>query len=687
MQYWTEYEGHIPNILGQKKLYDNTIYTFDIETSSYIILDNEIFKASDYLKLTKEEQERAKFQSVMYIWQFSINETVYYGRTWEELYQFMTRIENNIPEKKYLYIHNASYEFQFLRNKFKMKNVFSRKTRKVIKFEFEDFNFEARCTYYMSNSSLEKLAENFKLPVKKLVGSLDYTKIRTPATKIYHTELAYCEHDCLCVYEYIKKELETYITLKNIPLTSTGHVRKEMKEKVVEKNWSYINKVRKAVNVDPHVYNLLITAFGGGYVHACYLYANEVLKNVTSFDYASSYPYCLCCFKYPATEFKKCNIKRLEQLLPKFAYLIRVRFKNIKSKYYNHIISVSKCTKIKNVKIDNGRIISADEIEMVVTDIDIHTIINMYSFDSYEFIEAYYSFYDYLPKDFIEFILKKYVSKTKLKNVAGQEVLYMMEKNKFNSLYGMAVTNNIKQEVIFDNVTGWHEEDMTNEKIIELLEKDKEKVFLSFAYGVWCTSRARSNLISCMQKLDKWCVYGDTDSLKLLEGYDQSVIDNYNKEVLSKIDEVCNHFGIEKEKFSPLDIKGISHTMGLFENDGNYEEFKTLGSKKYAYVTKIPIEKAKKSDSYKILRSKDGIAWCLGITLSGVPKSGAKALSSLSDFKNGFIFDYKFTNKLMVAYNDSQEPVWITDYQNKKYFSRETFGECLLPTTYELRTN
>lgn len=264
MKYWTEYKGHEPQIEGSKKFYDNTIYTFDIETTSYIILDEKIYKTSEYLNFSKEEQERCEFQSLMYIWQLSINDVVYYGRTWNELKAFISYIQERTRDykgryvKKYIFVHNLSFEFQFLRNAFKFKNVFSRKSRRVIKFELEEFDVEFRCSYQMSNCSLDRLAKTYNLNVRKLVGNLDYNKIRTPQTPLSNKELDYCENDCLVVYEYIKKELEEYGTIKNLPLTSTGHVRKEMKEHVVSNNWGYINKVRKAINIEPHVYNLLL---------------------------------------------------------------------------------------------------------------------------------------------------------------------------------------------------------------------------------------------------------------------------------------------------------------------------------------------------------------------------------------------------------------------------------------------
>lgn len=487
MLYWKEYEGHRVDIKGKKKKYDNTIYTFDIETSSYLILDGKMIPACDYLKLSKKEQERSTFMSNMYIWMMGINDTVYYGRTWDELKAFMLRIETwGTDHKKFCYVHNLAYEFQYLRDSFTMKNVFARKSRKVMKCEIEEFNFEFRCSYMMSNCSLEKLPKIYSLPVEKLVGNLDYSLIRNSKTILNQQELSYCENDCLVVYEYIKKELEKYGTLKEIPLTSTGHVRKEL-HNLIDNDYSYRNKVRKSINTDGHVYNLLLDAFAGGYTHANWIHADEIIENVDSYDFTSSYPYVMTTCKFPSTRFKKCNIKSYNQLLDCFAYLIVVRFKNLKCKYFNNFISQNKCKRIYRGKYDNGRLIGAEEIDIVLTDIDFKFLYNAYTFESYEFLEVYYSIYDYLPKQFIEFILEKYVKKTQYKNVEGKETEYALEKAMFNSLYGMSVTNNIKDVVTYDNNLGWDEKELKNEEIIEKLEKEKKQAFLSFSYGVWIT--------------------------------------------------------------------------------------------------------------------------------------------------------------------------------------------------------
>lgn len=244
----------------------------------------------------------------------------------------------------------------------------------------------------------------------------------------------------------------------------------------------------------------------GGYTHANWLYSDNIVKNVTSFDFTSSYPYVLVSHKFPMSEFKKCNITDLDNMLPMFAYLIRIKLKNVSSKQFNTFLSKDKCRNIKGGRYDNGRIIKADELETTITDVDFNYLKLAYNFE-YEVIEIYYSNYSYLPKELILFILDKYVKKTQYKNVEGKEYEYSKEKSLFNSIYGMAVTNNIRSDVIYDNTTGWREENITNEEIEKRLKKEKNDCFMSFAWGVWCTSYARSNLIKNIIKLDKFCIY------------------------------------------------------------------------------------------------------------------------------------------------------------------------------------
>ena len=587
MLYWNNYKNHISDIVGKRKKFDNTIYSFDIETSSYFMLDGKQYNTIDYLKIDEKSKKRCVYGSFMYIWQFSINEVVYYGRTWEEFEMFLKRLEENVPELKIIYVHNLSFEFQFLKSHFHFEDVVARKSHKVMSAFMRDFNIIFKCSYFLSNCALEYLPKVFNLPVEKQVGDLDYNLIRTPTTPLTDIELKYCEYDCLVVYHYIKEERNTYGDLKHIPTTSTGKVRRELME-ITRTDYKYKRIVKRAININPHVYNLLQQAFMGGYTHANWIYADEILKNVDSYDETSAYPYVLTTYKYPASEFLKVDVKRREEMSRNFSYLLVVKFKNIKCKYYNTFISLSKCRNIRGGKYDNGRIIEAREFEITLTDIDFYFILDSYKCE-YEILECYSAFKRFLPKKFINFVLEKYVIKTKYKDVENMEIEYQKEKNKFNSLYGMSVTNNIRDNVIYDDISElWSEVELTNEEIEEKLLYEKKKSFLSFAYGVWVTAYARDNLLRRVLDLDEYVCYCDTDSCKLVPGYDKNVFIKYNKSVEDRINYVSKILNIDKTRYAPYDIHGKSHMLGIFESETKenhlftYDEFITQGAKKYA---------------------------------------------------------------------------------------------------------
>ena len=246
---------------------------------------------------------------------------------------------------------------------------------------------------------------------------------------------------------------------------------------------------------------------------------------------------------------------------------------------------------------------------------------------------------------------------------------YAREKGAFNSLYGMTVTNTIRADVEFKNYEEWIERPLSNAEIGEKLGKEKGKGFLNFAWGVWCTAYARDNLLRRVLDLDEYVVYCDTDSIKLVQGYDKTIFEKYNQSVEDKIKYVCKLRGIEFDRYAPSDIKGIPHLLGVFECETGkgrsvtYDKFITQGAKKYAYEIDSEIH----------------------VTVSGVPKKGgAKCLKSLDEFRDDLVFDFENTNKLTLFYNDNQESYTITDYLGNSCKVTDKSGICMIPTTYKL---
>jgi hypothetical protein len=91
--------------------------------------------------------------------------------------------------------------------------------------------------------------------------------------------------------------------------------------------------------------------------------------------------------------------------------------------------------KIKNVVADNGRVVSADEIEYILTSVDYELFLKCYHFEDLEIKSFRFSRAGYLNNEFRRFIISLYKDKTMLKGVSGHEEEYQNKKALINSCY------------------------------------------------------------------------------------------------------------------------------------------------------------------------------------------------------------------------------------------------------------
>ena len=73
MKKWNELKNIYVKYEQTRKgiVFDNNIYTFDIESTNYYILNNIVYEGSTYNDLSEEEKEKAIPQTTMYIWTFN----------------------------------------------------------------------------------------------------------------------------------------------------------------------------------------------------------------------------------------------------------------------------------------------------------------------------------------------------------------------------------------------------------------------------------------------------------------------------------------------------------------------------------------------------------------------------------------------------------------------------------------
>lgn len=625
----------------RKEVRSNDIITFDIEVTSLWKIDGE-YKAFSFDIAEKKyrDTERIAFP---YIWQAGINGDVYFSRDFELAKDFFNKI-NNLGIKCVCWVHNLSYEFEFLRNLFIPKDTFARKSHSVMKTFFVGIeNIEFRCSYMLTRLSLEAWGK--QCGIKKLVGDLDYNVYRSPFTPMTDKELAYCEHDILVMYKGLQNYLDKYGRIHDIPLTQTGEIRLVVKKMMNDNGYNRI--VARMQPSTKEEYDILLNAFLGGETHANYCNANIQLTKVMSKDYSSSYPFNMAVRKFPQGKFIKKNyIENDTDCL----YILHVKLYNVESKTTITYIHRSKCLKLQNGSYDNGRIINASMVELVCTCLDFEIIKQVYNCDI-EIIDSWGAIANYMPKEFITLILKKYSEKCTLKNKEGFEDIYLQAKQFINGVYGMSVTKIIQESVIFNNNTGeWKVEEKTIEELNKALKKHKRhysKNFLSFSFGVFVTAYARKMLMDIILAMPyQDVVYYDTDSIKFLN-YKKNlhIIDEKNKENIMLLENIFDVKNLDSELFSAKDSKGNTHIIGQLEEDGFYDKFITLGAKKYYYE-----ENGEKN-----------------ITVAGVPKNAVKFFNSIDDFKTQVVIPPYLDGKRIVQYNNEQEEYTFKDGYTNTY--------------------
>lgn len=613
-------KAHSKNKKGEyavKELCEN-IFTFDIETTSAWLENGKIIgykkgKSAEYWNSLRPI-------SLCYIWQFSVDDTVYYGRNLKDFKKVLSKLPK--VAHTIIWVHNLSFEFMFLANILTWDKVFARNAHKPIKAVAKEFpNIEFRCSYTLTRLSLATWGE--QLGVLKAVGDLDYEKMRTPLTPLSEKELNYAEMDCRVVTAGIRDYLKRYKYQKDIPLTQTGTVRREVKDLLMS-DPEYCRFIKTLVPRNSQEYKMLMDIFSGGYTHANRFYSGNVIEGlIEHYDFTSSYPTVMISEKYPMTPWVYIGKEIPEDsTFEDCAYIIKVKFTHLVCQTFNTYLQASKCSSIAGGMYDNGRVMEAESVECLFTEQDFLTLRETYTWEEMEVVYVYRSYKKYLPKLFIEYILKLYKNKTELKDVEGFEDLYMQSKQYINSMFGMTVTAIIQSEVVLDGdnwITLPLTEEMVDSKLYNLKHggvRDK-KYFLSYSWGCWVTAYARRNLWKCMIPNDMNVIYVDTDSIFLKGKGDFTW---YNNEITEKLRKSCEINGIDFELTRPLKPSGKPAPLGLFTKEDDCEEFITLGAKRY-------VER----------RVKDGE---LHLTVSGINKGAVVMLEdNIYNFTDGFNFD------------------------------------------------
>ena len=568
---------------------------FDIETSNVTKEVHRLTKTGRISKITD-----TKHMAFMYHWQIALasDDTahVFMGRYWSEFERLMQLLtvhyKLDFNKRIICWIANTSFEFQFIRKRFEWDpdDLFAREERHPMKFRTGGWEFHEALT--ISGGNLAQLAKDYTT-TQKLKGDLDYSIFRSGKTPLKEgkngepDEKGYCVNDVVILSEWSKYIFDTYIIPdRKIPLTKTGLLRAECRAELMrmlgpDGARQYMQLIREAFPDQDEYEFWFRYFFRGGYVHSNILMTGVVIKKVKGKDRTSSYPaeMLLKLNHYPITPFKAEEFS--EEALNTKCCIMMIRFKNIRRRWSHSIESKSKAIELEHSKkypivIDNGRIAQAGTLTVMLNELDFEVYKRFYIWDDMEVLSFETSERGPLPIFIRKVLAKYYKQKATLKKSGKSDTVeYVIAKQKVNSFFGMMVTR-----IELDKIT--YEED--DWKILEKdldFEDEIKSQFLLPQWGIWVTSLARYELLIPTADITEaigdgrgkngaGVIYNDTDSIKVYDptGEAEKIIEAYNRRQAELIEAA----GLKDPAFNDL---------GMYDHEGTYDRFKTLGAKRY----------------------------------------------------------------------------------------------------------
>lgn len=615
---------------GQNETFSDVIIMADTETSK-----------------KKHSEENHVVAFTISIRAYNMNIVTLYGHTPDDFCKCLVKIRKALDaDKVIIFFHNLAYDWVFLR-KFMFKYFGQPNKQLNVKPHYPlfitfDNGIQFRDSLILAQRSLDKWAKDMQVEHQKACGLWDYDKLRNQSDFFNKDELEYIEHDTLAGVECIQKTMDALNKkIWSLPYTATGIPREEVRKR------GKINGAKQLFDqifIEYSTYKKLEDVFHGGFTHANRHLIDELIEGlIQCFDFASSYPFVLLTEKYPMDKWQTIKNLKLQEIVDsseETAFIFKACLYGVQLKddfIPMPALQASKCKKSVNIITDNGRILSADYVEIWLNEIDAKIIVDQYTIKGDMCVEVEYSNKDYLPRWFTDYIFELFEAKCKLKG--GDPVLYALAKAKLNSLYGLCVQKSIKPQI--DEMYGptpEHDEGdyviQYNENEQELYQKylDNKGNILLFSWGCWCTSYAMFNLIMglgpCVKNdgniISHW-IYSDTDSC-YSDAWDYEKIAAYNERCKEKL--AANGYG-------PVVINNREFWLGIAEHkegEDDYSQFKTEGAKRYC---------GRNCDDNE-----------LHITVAGVPKKkGALCLEDdINKFTSGFIFSGIKTGKLTHKY-------------------------------------
>lgn len=440
--------------------------------------------------------------------------------------------------------------------------------------EYPNINF--KCSYALTNKSIETLGKEFTKEFKRLGYDInfkklkyEYEKYRSPLEERTSEEKKYNERDVdISLLAVIKECIIRKCDVTELPLTFTSGIRKDRDKYIQEyvekftnlKNAKYylniLSKEKEKTRIeDFQFYDLIYYTRQGGLTTSNFEFTGVMNHNVFSYDIKSSYPYQMVFKEFPlytkeSTFYcegeegqevfnfvKNKTIKDLQKgKIKGFTGIFTIE--NIKSICDSNILCISKAKLINyssDIKCINGKLFSASWIRLRLNESDFDGIKNLYSFTDVKLERMYYTTKLHRINTAERFFLmKNFLIKEKMPK---ESVEYALSKVRINGMYGIKnqveirgpvdISNGVVTYVPFDEKIPFEKREEIYGNFLD--DTNINRNYDIFSDGMYIPSYAKSYLIKTIVKIEKEItnevkkinknyvcriLYCDTDSIK-----------------------------------------------------------------------------------------------------------------------------------------------------------------------------
>ena len=219
----------------------------------------------------------------------------------------------------------------------------------------------------------------------------------------------------------------------------------------------------------------------------------------------------------------------------------------------------------------------------------------------------------------------------------------------------MTVTDIVRDDIIYQD--DWKEETPDLNESIKKYNSNKGR-FLFYPWGVWTTACARTSVWSAIFNLKDDYIYSDTDSVKFKNPEKHmEYFEKYNRIITEQLNETCKHFGFPPDYVHPKNNKGEEKQLGIWDFDGLYQKFKTLGAKRYMLQYSNDHRNGESAGDYSLTVSGLNKKITLPYLLK---KYGSKIFEAFSE---GLYIPNGYTGKNTHTYIDDVQSGTLKDYQ------------------------